>query len=114
MADADFPLNIDRRRLLVSAAASLHPHKFSYRSHPNGVCWRRLITRPRRVMPNYKFKRGQIVVLGRSLGLNIPGGSYTVVKRMPLRDGDFEYRVRSTNEPYERVVRESQLRNVGN
>jgi hypothetical protein len=29
---------------------------------------------------------------------------------MPERDGEFEYRVRSTYEPHERVVRESQLR----
>ncbi len=65
-------------------------------------------------MPTHKFKIGQTVFLGRSLGLNIPGGSYTVVKRLPLRDGDFEYRIRGINEPFERVVRESQLRSVGN
>ena len=28
---------------------------------------------------------------------------------MPERDGEFEYRVRSSHEPHERVVRESQL-----
>jgi hypothetical protein len=28
---------------------------------------------------------------------------------MPQRDGEFEYRVKSINEPHERVVRESQL-----
>jgi hypothetical protein len=33
-----------------------------------------------------------------------------VIKRMPEGDGQFEYRVRSSYEPYERVVRESQLR----
>jgi hypothetical protein len=33
-----------------------------------------------------------------------------VIKRMPERGGQFEYRVRSSYEPYERVVRESQLR----
>ena len=64
-------------------------------------------------MPTHKFKIGQIVFLRPSLELNIRGGSYTVVKRLPLRDGDFEYRVRSINDPFERVVRESQLRSVG-
>jgi hypothetical protein len=28
---------------------------------------------------------------------------------LPERDGEYEYRVRSVNEPYERVVRESDL-----
>ena len=64
-------------------------------------------------MPTHKFKIGQIVFLRRSLELNIPGGSYTVIKRLPLRDGEFEYRVKSINEPYERVVRESQVRLAG-
>ena len=38
------------------------------------------------------------------------GNPFVVIKRMPERDGQFEYRVRSSYEPYERVVRESQLR----
>jgi hypothetical protein len=42
--------------------------------------------------------------------LNVPGGAYVVTQKMPERDGEFEYRVRSSDEPHERVVRESQLR----
>ena len=58
-------------------------------------------------MPTYKFKIGQTVFLSPSLG--IPGGAYVVTRKLPERDGEFEYRVKSANEPHERVVRESQL-----
>jgi len=34
-------------------------------------------------------------------------------KKLPIRDGEFEYRIKSINEPFDRVVRESELRNVG-
>jgi hypothetical protein len=54
----------------------------------------------------HKFKIGQTVFLERSLAM--PGGAY-VTKRLPERDGEFEYRIKSINEPHERVVRESQL-----
>jgi len=59
-------------------------------------------------MPKHKFKIGQRLFLVRSLGLS--GGAYVVVKRLPKRDGDFEYQIKSVNEPDERVMRESQLR----
>jgi hypothetical protein len=58
-------------------------------------------------MPTYKFKIGQTVFLSPSLG--IPGGAYIVTGKLPEREGEFEYRVKSANEPHERVVRESQL-----
>ena len=32
-----------------------------------------------------------------------------ITRRLPERDGEFEYRIKSVNEPHERVVRESQL-----
>jgi hypothetical protein len=55
----------------------------------------------------HKFKIGQNVYLEHSL--NVPSGAYVVTKRLPERDGEFEYRIKSLNEPHERVVRESQL-----
>jgi len=63
-------------------------------------------------MPTYKFQIGQTVFLNPSHNLNVPGGACTVTKKLPERDGEFEYRVRSANEPYERVVRESNLGDV--
>jgi hypothetical protein len=41
--------------------------------------------------------------------LAVPGGACVITKRLPERDGEFEYRIKSVNEPHERVVRESQL-----
>jgi hypothetical protein len=35
---------------------------------------------------------------------------YVIVKRLPERDGEFEYQIKNLAEPDERVVRESQLR----
>jgi hypothetical protein len=39
-------------------------------------------------------------------------GDYEVMRRLPSRDGEFQYRIKSTGEPYERVVRESELEHV--
>ena len=58
-------------------------------------------------MPTHKFKIGQTVFLSPSLG--IPGGAYVATRKLSEREGEFEYRVKSANEPHERVVRESQL-----
>ena len=55
----------------------------------------------------HKFKIFQTVFLERSLA--VPGGACVITKRLPERDGELEYRIKSVNEPHERVVRESQL-----
>ena len=63
-------------------------------------------------MPTYRFQIDQTVFLTPSLTLNIPGGAYIVTKKLPERSGEFEYQVKSANEPHERVVRESELSDV--
>jgi hypothetical protein len=63
-------------------------------------------------MPTYKFQIGQTVFIVPSHSRNIPGGAYIVTKKLPEHNGEFEYRVRGVAEPYERVVRESELRDV--
>ena len=55
----------------------------------------------------HKFHIGQTVFLEQSIA--VPGGAYVVTKRLPERNGEFEYRVKNANEPHERVVRESEL-----
>ena len=57
----------------------------------------------------YKFDIGQTVFLERYLErpLGVSGGACVITKRLPEHDGEFEYRIKSVNEPYERVVRES-------
>ena len=61
-------------------------------------------------MPTYKFQIGQTVFLSPSLGLNMPGGAYIVTRKLPERDGEFVYQVKSANEPHQRIVRESEMR----
>jgi hypothetical protein len=60
-------------------------------------------------MPTHKFRIGQTVYMKPSFHRNVPGGAYIIVRRMPERDGEFEYRVRSTSEPHERVLSENEL-----
>ena len=60
-------------------------------------------------MRTYRFQIGQIVFLKPSLSQNVTGGAYIVTKKLPERHGEFEYRVKSAHEAYERVVRESEL-----
>ena len=59
----------------------------------------------RRVM--HKFKIGERLFPARSVGFSVPDGAYVVVKRLPMRDGEFEYQIKNLTEPDERVVRES-------
>jgi hypothetical protein len=58
----------------------------------------------------HKFKIGQRLFPARAVGLNVPDGAYVIVKRLPQRDGEFEYQIKSVAHRDERVVRESQLR----
>jgi hypothetical protein len=60
------------------------------------------------IMPEHKFKLGQRLFLLRAL--NAPDGPYVVVKRLPKRDGEFEYQIKSLTDNHERVARESQLK----
>jgi hypothetical protein len=57
----------------------------------------------------HKFQVGEIVDLSPSIGLNVPGGAYEVIKQLPKIGGEFHYRIKSLDEPYERVVAESEL-----
>jgi hypothetical protein len=55
----------------------------------------------------HKFKIGERLFPAR---LDVPDGAYVVIKRLPMRDGEFEYQIKSVTELDERVVRESELR----
>ena len=59
-------------------------------------------------MPSHKFKVGDIVTINLAISRFVPGGVYEVIKHLPS-DGEYEYRIKSTNEPHERVARESEL-----
>ncbi len=55
-----------------------------------------------------KFKIGQTVYLKTTRHQNLPGGAYIIIRKMPDQ-GEFKYRVRSSSEPHEGVVSESQV-----
>ena len=58
----------------------------------------------------HKFKIGQRLFPSPSIGLNVPDGAYVIVKRLPERDGEFQYQIKGVATLDERIVRESQLR----
>jgi hypothetical protein len=59
-------------------------------------------------MTSHKFKVGEMVELKPAISRNVPGGMYEIVKQLP-GNGECEYRIKSLNEPHERVARESEL-----
>jgi hypothetical protein len=60
----------------------------------------------------HKFHIGQTVFLLPVPSLKIPGGAFIITRKLPERDGEFVYHVKSATEPHERVVRESELSDV--
>jgi hypothetical protein len=60
-------------------------------------------------MLTYKFQIGQTVFIVPSLFRGSPAGTYIVTKKLPERDGELEYCVKSADELYDRVVGESEL-----
>jgi hypothetical protein len=62
-------------------------------------------------MSQHRFKLGQRLFPPHSVDLDVSDQAYVVVKRLPARDGEFEYQIKSLDEPHQRrVVRESQLK----
>jgi len=62
-------------------------------------------------MATHKFRVGQKVQLVATLFEQYaPRGDYEIVRRPPNAYGEFHYRIKSADEPHERVVKESQLR----
>jgi len=60
-------------------------------------------------MHAHKFHIGETVLLLPPLSRHASSGVYEVTKKLPERAGEYEYRIKSSNEPHERVVRESEL-----
>lgn len=57
-----------------------------------------------------KFKPGQVVRLCRSPYRMTGSGDYTIVRSLPSEDGsELAYRVKGLLEPYERVVKQSEI-----
>jgi hypothetical protein len=68
---------------------------------------------PFRAPTTHRYDAGQVVrFTGGFPYRNAVPGDYEVVRRLPSRDGEFQYSIKSSGEPYERVVRESELEHV--
>jgi len=57
-----------------------------------------------------RFPVGTMVRLSRTRPLhNAVSGLYEVLARLPERDGEFQYRIKSEREPYQRIMKASEL-----
>jgi hypothetical protein len=71
---------------------------------------RAAVSLPRRL---HKYEVGEAVYFTTpSFGRAAATGSYTVVKLLPSEGDDYQYRIKSTGEAFERVAKESQLERV--
>jgi hypothetical protein len=58
----------------------------------------------------HRFPIGTMVRLIRTRPLhNGVSGPYEVLARLPERDGELQYRIKSEHEPYQRIVKASEL-----
>jgi hypothetical protein len=57
----------------------------------------------------HKFHLGQMVAYHPQKGIWAARSAYIVTAKLPEREGEFEYRIRSALEEHERLVRESEL-----
>jgi hypothetical protein len=61
-------------------------------------------------MAMHRFKLGRSVFLQPTMfNRDASRGAFEVIKQLPERDGQFEYRIKSSSEPHERVTKESEL-----
>ena len=59
---------------------------------------------------DHKFKIGQSVnYTSGPFGAGIATGVYKITRLLPPEGSDFQYKIKSTAEPHERVAKESQL-----
>jgi hypothetical protein len=58
----------------------------------------------------HKFILGQTVEYSPPPGIHAPPGIYVVTAKLAKRDGEFEYYIKHTVELYERIAKESELR----
>ena len=61
----------------------------------------------------HQFTVGQLVEIIPSMMLSVAKGSYEIRRLVPVSASDPQYRLKSTNEAFERVVTESHLRLLG-
>jgi hypothetical protein len=61
-------------------------------------------------VPAHKFKIGQTVILESNLlNRGAARGAYKVTRRLPESNGQFEYQIKHSSEPHERIAKENEL-----
>ena len=64
-------------------------------------------------VPVHKFKIGQSVsFISGPYGRGDTSAIYKITQLLPPQGDDYQYRIKSSNEPHERVVKESQLSRI--
>ena len=65
------------------------------------------------ILKSHKYQIGETVYYtSPSFGRAAASGSYIVVKLLPSEGDDYQYRIKSAGEAFERVAKESQLDRV--
>jgi hypothetical protein len=74
---------------------------------PGAAC---CLKRRRMTLKGHKYLVGQTVqYTAGAFGRSGASGSFRIVKLLPSEGDDYQYRIKSVGEPYERVAKESQL-----
>jgi selenophosphate synthase len=64
----------------------------------------------KKAIKEHKFQIGQTVYFtSRPIGQMVVNDTYQVMKLLPFEGDDYQYRIKSANEAFERVAKESQL-----
>jgi hypothetical protein len=64
-------------------------------------------------MRDHAFHIGQFVDYTAPRFIGAALGPYEIIRQMPSENGELKYRIRSPNEPHERVAKESDLSVAG-
>jgi hypothetical protein len=56
-----------------------------------------------------QFKVGEIVFYASGVGSSRRSDVFTITQRLPAEGGNYQYRIKSADEPSDRVVKESEL-----
>jgi hypothetical protein len=60
----------------------------------------------------HKFQIGMLVDYQPPRGISAPLGAYVITAQLPMRYGQFEYRIKHSNEKSERRATENELREL--
>jgi len=70
----------------------------------------RIVSNMEKRMMTHRFRLGQKVQLTGGFPRRFAAmGQYEIVRQLPNNGDEFQYRIKSTREPHERVVKESEL-----